>query len=134
MPLAASSMPAGHELIATLGEAITAVESLFADARRGVADRVTFHGFADEATLAALKAGNQILWQYCSATGELTEAANPNGSVLNIAGICNDRRNVAGLMPHPDRASEEILGSTDGRLIFESMIAALEKKTAAKAA
>jgi phosphoribosylformylglycinamidine synthase len=90
--------------------------------------------FADETTLAALQAGHQILWQYSSATGELTEAANPNGSVLNIAGICNAARNVAGLMPHPDRASEEILGSTDGRLIFESMIAALEKKTAAKAA
>jgi phosphoribosylformylglycinamidine synthase len=90
--------------------------------------------FADEGTLAGLRAGNQILWQYCSATGELTESANPNGSVLNIAGICNDRRNVAGLMPHPDRASEEILGSTDGRLIFESMIAALQTKTAAKAA
>jgi phosphoribosylformylglycinamidine synthase len=90
--------------------------------------------FADETTLAALKAGNQILWQYSSATGELTEAANPNGSVLNIAGICNARRNVAGLMPHPDRASEAILGSTDGRYIFESMIAALESKAAAKAA
>ena len=90
--------------------------------------------FADETTLAALKAGNQILWQYSSATGELTEAANPNGSVLNIAGICNARRNVAGLMPHPDRASEAILGSTDGRFIFESMIAALEAKAAAKAA
>jgi phosphoribosylformylglycinamidine synthase len=90
--------------------------------------------FADETTLAALKAGNQILWQYSSATGELTEAANPNGSVLNIAGICNARRNVAGLMPHPDRASEAILGSTDGRFIFESMIAALESKAAAKAA
>ena len=90
--------------------------------------------FADEATLTALQAGNQILWQYCSATGELTESANPNGSVLNIAGICNARRNVAGLMPHPDRASEAILGSTDGRYIFESMIAALEQKAAAKAA
>jgi phosphoribosylformylglycinamidine synthase len=90
--------------------------------------------FADEPTLAALQAGRQILWQYCSATGQLTEAANPNGSVLNIAGICNAARNVAGLMPHPDRASEAILGSTDGRLIFESMIAALEAKPAAKAA
>jgi phosphoribosylformylglycinamidine synthase subunit PurQ / glutaminase len=90
--------------------------------------------FADEPTLAALQAGNQILLQYCSATGELTETANPNGSVLNIAGICNARRNVAGLMPHPDRASEAILGSTDGRFIFESMIAALEQKTAAQAA
>jgi len=90
--------------------------------------------FADAPTLEHLKAGNQILWQYSSATGELTESANPNGSVLNIAGICNARRNVAGLMPHPDRASEAILGSTDGRYIFESMIAALELKAAAKAA
>jgi len=90
--------------------------------------------FADETTLAALQTGNQILWQYCSAAGELTEGANPNGSLQNIAGICNARRNVAGLMPHPDRASEEILGSTDGRLIFESMIAALQARAAAKAA
>jgi len=90
--------------------------------------------FADEPTLAALQANGQILWQYCSATGELTEAANPNGSVLNIAGICNDRRNVAGLMPHPDRASEAILGTTDGRLIFESMIAEMQSRTPAKAA
>jgi phosphoribosylformylglycinamidine synthase I len=90
--------------------------------------------FADETTLAALKTSNQILWQYCDAKGELTETANPNGSLLNIAGICNERRNVAGLMPHPDRASEAILGTTDGRFIFESMIAALQNKTAAKAA
>lgn len=61
--------------------------------------------FADEETLGRLKAGNQILWQYVSAIGELTDAANPNGSLLNIAGICNERRNVAGLMPHPERAS-----------------------------
>jgi phosphoribosylformylglycinamidine synthase len=64
----------------------------------------------------------------------LTEAANPNGSLLNIAGVCNESRNVAGLMPHPDRASEAILGSTDGRFIFESMVAALQGKLAAKAA
>jgi len=86
--------------------------------------------FADDETLAKLRANNQILWQYCNAQGELTEAANPNGSLLNIAGVCNERRNVAGLMPHPERASEEILGSTDGRLIFESMIAALENRPA----
>jgi phosphoribosylformylglycinamidine synthase I len=90
--------------------------------------------FADETTLAALKASNQILWQYCDAKGELTETSNPNGSLLNIAGICNERRNVAGLMPHPDRASEEILGSADGRLIFESVIAAQQSRTAAQAA
>jgi len=90
--------------------------------------------FADEATLAKLKANNQILWQYCDATGNLTDTANPNGSLMNIAGICNERRNVAGLMPHPDRASEEILGSADGRLIFESVIDALQSKTIKKAA
>ena len=90
--------------------------------------------FADEETLAKLKANNQILWQYCDATGNLTDTANPNGALLNIAGIRNERRNVAGLMPHPERASEEILGSTDGRLIFESMIAALQNKPVARAA
>jgi phosphoribosylformylglycinamidine synthase subunit PurQ / glutaminase len=90
--------------------------------------------FADDATLEKLKANRQILWQYCDANGNLTDAANPNGSLLNIAGICNERRNVAGLMPHPDRASESILGSSDGKWIFESVIAALEEKRAAKAA
>jgi phosphoribosylformylglycinamidine synthase subunit PurQ / glutaminase len=90
--------------------------------------------FADEETLAKLKAGNQILWQYCDAGGNLTDAANPNGSLLNIAGVCNEGRNVAGLMPHPERASEALLGSADGRLVFESMIAALQNRTTAKAA
>jgi phosphoribosylformylglycinamidine synthase I len=87
--------------------------------------------FADAATLEKLKSNNQILWQYCDAKGNLTDSANPNGSLLNIAGICNERRNVAGLMPHPDRASEEILGSADGKFIFESVIAALKNKPAA---
>ncbi|MCX6905862.1 MAG: phosphoribosylformylglycinamidine synthase subunit PurQ [Verrucomicrobia bacterium] len=86
--------------------------------------------FADEATLAKLQAKDQILWQYGTAQGEVTESASPNGSVLNIAGICNDRRNVAGLMPHPERACEAILGSTDGRLVFESMISTLQSKAA----
>jgi phosphoribosylformylglycinamidine synthase I len=90
--------------------------------------------FADDATLEKLKANRQILWQYCDAGGNITDKANPNGSVLNIAGICNERRNVGGLMPHPDRASESILGSDDGKWIFESVIAALQNKTAAKAA
>jgi phosphoribosylformylglycinamidine synthase subunit PurQ / glutaminase len=90
--------------------------------------------FADEETLAKLKANDQILWQYCDANGNLTETANPNGSLLNIAGICNERRNVAGLMPHPDRASEDILGSADGRLIFDSMIAAMPNEAALAAA
>lgn len=90
--------------------------------------------FADEPTLAKLQANHQILWQYCNPQGELTDEANPNGSVLNIAGVCNETRNVAGLMPHPERACEAILGSTDGRLIFESMVAALANRGSAKAA
>jgi phosphoribosylformylglycinamidine synthase len=90
--------------------------------------------FADEATLTTMKSGNQILWQYADAQGNLTDAVNPNGSLQNIAGICNARRNVAGLMPHPERASESLLGSADGRLIFESLIQSLESKAVAKAA
>jgi len=90
--------------------------------------------FADEEILDRLKANNQVLWQYCNAQGEVTEAANPNGSLGNIAGICNERRNVAGLMPHPERACETILGSTDGCLIFQSLIHALASRKTAKAA
>ncbi|MFO1500812.1 MAG: phosphoribosylformylglycinamidine synthase subunit PurQ [Verrucomicrobiota bacterium] len=89
--------------------------------------------FADEATLSRLQAQDQILWQYVDAGGHATEAANPNGSVWNIAGICNERRNVAGLMPHPERASEAILGSADGRQIFESMLASLQRGVATQA-
>jgi phosphoribosylformylglycinamidine synthase I len=89
--------------------------------------------FADEATLAQLKAGNQILWQYCDANGGVTDAANPNGALQNIAGICNGRRNVAGLMPHPERACEPLLGSADGNLIFECVIAALNNRMASAA-
>jgi phosphoribosylformylglycinamidine synthase subunit PurQ / glutaminase len=89
--------------------------------------------FADEATLADLNAAGQVLWRYANSQGELTEGANPNGSLQNIAGICNRQRNVAGLMPHPERASESLLGSADGRLIFESLIHWLNKP-AAKAA
>ena len=90
--------------------------------------------FADAETLGQLQANNQILWQYADATGELTDGANPNGSQLKIAGVCNARRNVAGLMPHPERASEKLLGSDDGLLIFRSMIAWFENQAKAKAA
>jgi phosphoribosylformylglycinamidine synthase len=90
--------------------------------------------FDEPDTLAQLQAGGQILWQYCAANGELTDRANPNGSLLHVAGICNQRRNIAGLMPHPERACEDILGSADGRLIFQSMIHSLESQFAAKAA
>ncbi len=83
--------------------------------------------FADDQTLARLKGNDQVLWRYVNATGEATELSNPNGSLDNIAGICNEARNVAGLMPHPERASESILGCADGRLVFESLIRALER-------
>lgn len=90
--------------------------------------------FADQETVAKLKANRQILWQYVNAQGEATTQANPNGSVCNIAGVCNATRNVAGLMPHPERASEPVLGCSDGRLILESLVAWLQNKGAAKAA
>ena len=90
--------------------------------------------FADEEALAKLKANDQVLWRYVNARGEAVEAANPNGSLDNIAGICNEARNVAGLMPHPERASEAILGCADGRLVFESLIHALERRTQPQAA
>jgi phosphoribosylformylglycinamidine synthase I len=90
--------------------------------------------FADEETLARLRTNDQVLWRYVDAQGQATEAANPNGSLDNIAGICNEGRNIAGLMPHPERASEAILGSADGRLIFESLIYALKNKSLAQAA
>ncbi|MGB0579715.1 MAG: phosphoribosylformylglycinamidine synthase subunit PurQ [Limisphaerales bacterium] len=79
--------------------------------------------FADDETLAKLKDNNQILWQYANSDGELTDDANPNGSINNIAGISNATHNVAGLMPHPERACQDLLDSADGNLIFESMIA-----------
>jgi len=81
--------------------------------------------YADPETLAALNARGQVLLRYCTAAGEILPAANPNGSVEAIAGICNERGNVMGLMPHPERAAERLLGSEDGRKIFESMIASL---------
>lgn len=90
--------------------------------------------FADPTTLAALQAKRQILWQYCDSTGAVTDASNPNGSLLNIAGIANERFNVAGLMPHPDRAAEPVLGTDDGKWIFHSMIASLEAAKVARAA
>ena len=90
--------------------------------------------FADAETISKLKANGQILWQYCDANGELTDGANPNGSVDNIAGVCNPARNVAGLMPHPERAGEALLGCEDGLLVFKSLIHYLQKQTSAKAA
>jgi phosphoribosylformylglycinamidine synthase len=78
--------------------------------------------FADDATLAALNANDQILVRYCDAAGQTTDAANPNGSRENIAGICNETRNVFGLMPHPERACDPALRSTDGLVILQSLL------------
>lgn len=78
--------------------------------------------FADDATLKSLEENDQILFKYCDETGAITAASNPNGAVNNIAGICNAGRNVFGMMPHPERASEDVLGNTDGKIIFESIL------------
>ena len=78
--------------------------------------------FADPETMKQLEANAQILVRYCDASGNVTLEANPNGSLGNIAGICSHGRNVFGLMPHPERVCDPILGGTDGRGIFQSMI------------
>jgi len=78
--------------------------------------------FANEATLQALNDGDQVLFRYCDAQGQITPESNPNGSLENIAGICNAGRNVFGLMPHPERAADPLLGATDGREILESLL------------
>ncbi|MCI0524561.1 MAG: phosphoribosylformylglycinamidine synthase subunit PurQ [Acidobacteria bacterium] len=83
--------------------------------------------FCDQATLAELESRNQVIFRYCDANGDVTGEANPNGSLNNIAGICNRERNVLGLMPHPERASESALGSKDGRAVFLSMADSLRE-------
>ncbi len=80
--------------------------------------------FAEPAVIAELERDHRVLVRYCTKDGKVTTTANPNGSVSNIAGICNAGRNVFGLMPHPERASEAVLGSEDGRPIFESILRA----------
>lgn len=75
--------------------------------------------YADDATLDILEKNNQVLFRYCDEEGNVVPGANPNGSVRNIAGICNETRNVFGMMPHPERACSSLLGNTDGRKIFE---------------
>jgi phosphoribosylformylglycinamidine synthase subunit PurQ / glutaminase len=67
-----------------------------------------------------------VVFRYTDASGEATPESNPNGSLANIAGICNEKRNVLGMMPHPDRAWDRRLGSEDGKLLFESLVANLE--------
>ncbi|MFN4144777.1 MAG: phosphoribosylformylglycinamidine synthase subunit PurQ [Runella sp.] len=79
--------------------------------------------FADADTLKSLNDNDQVLFRYCDPTGLITEAANPNGSLENIAGVTNATKNVFGMMPHPERAADEALGNTDGRLILEQICA-----------
>jgi phosphoribosylformylglycinamidine synthase len=81
-----------------------------------------------------LEASRRIVFRYCDARGEVTDAANPNGAVNNIAGICNETRNVVGLMPHPERACEASLGSADGLLLFTSVVSALAREGAVRTA
>jgi phosphoribosylformylglycinamidine synthase subunit PurQ / glutaminase len=79
--------------------------------------------YADPKTLDTLEKNNQVIYRYCDANGLITQEANPNGSTRNIAGICNESRNVFGMMPHPERASNSLLGNTDGLYILNTITA-----------
>ena len=78
--------------------------------------------FADADVIADLESSRRVIFRYCDSRGQTTDDANPNGSVNNIAGICSEGRNVVGLMPHPERACEPVLGSADGLVLFESVL------------
>ena len=81
--------------------------------------------FADESTIRELNTSNRVIFRYCAPDGDIIQEANPNGSLGNIAGITNAGGNVLGMMPHPERCSEELIGGTDGRTIFKSVINAV---------
>ncbi|MBK6340680.1 MAG: phosphoribosylformylglycinamidine synthase subunit PurQ [Bacteroidetes bacterium] len=78
--------------------------------------------YADEKTLLEMEMNDQIIFRYCDKEGNVNDQTNPNGAINGIAGICNKQRNVFGMMPHPERASEAVLGNTDGRILFESIL------------
>ncbi|NLZ38358.1 MAG: phosphoribosylformylglycinamidine synthase subunit PurQ [Firmicutes bacterium] len=78
--------------------------------------------YVDNETLRQLESNGQIIFRYATEQGEVSDTANPNGSVYNIAGVCNANKNVLGMMPHPERAGEAILGSEDGLMIFDSIL------------
>ncbi len=80
--------------------------------------------YADEQTLAQLEANGQVIFRYCDENGKETPESNPNGAINNIAGICNEARNVFGMMPHPERACSQALGNTDGRQIIKDLLMA----------
>ncbi|MGD0058504.1 MAG: phosphoribosylformylglycinamidine synthase subunit PurQ [Verrucomicrobiia bacterium] len=107
---------------------VETVDSPFTNAgKKGQVLRIPIaHGegsyFAESQVIEQLQREDRILVRYCDKEGKVTDAANPNGSLDNIAGICNETRNVFGLMPHPERASEKLLGSDDGRVVFESIL------------
>jgi len=82
--------------------------------------------FAPPDVLARLEANRQVIFRYVTPAGDVTDAANPNGSLAGIAGLCNDARNVVGLMPHPERACESALGSADGLVILESAVQSIK--------
>ncbi len=84
--------------------------------------------YAESDTLSRMKKNKQILFRYCDAAGAVIPEANPNGALENIAGICNETRNVFGMMPHPERAADPDLGNTDGRILFESLLSAEKAK------
>ncbi|HYY28602.1 MAG TPA: phosphoribosylformylglycinamidine synthase subunit PurQ [Chthoniobacterales bacterium] len=89
--------------------------------------------FADERTLEELDAKSQVVFRYTDDSGKVTPESNPNGSLRNIAGICNETRNVLGMMPHPDRAWDRRLGSEDGKLVFGSFVEALAEEPSGSA-
>jgi phosphoribosylformylglycinamidine synthase len=82
--------------------------------------------YVDAETLERMKQNHQIVFRYCQSDGTVDEKSNPNGSVENVAGICNEQGNVLGMMPHPERASELVLGSQDGRGVFASLFSFME--------
>ena len=83
--------------------------------------------YADDATLDDLERNRQVIFRYCDSEGRITSDANPNGSARNIAGVCNRARNVLGLMPHPERCAEALLGNADGLGVFKSIAASLAR-------
>ncbi len=86
--------------------------------------------FCEETVYREMEKNNQIIFRYCDETGNVTEASNPNGSLFSVAGICNKKGNVLGMMPHPERCSEKLLGNSDGKMVFESVINWLQKNSA----
>jgi len=102
-------------------------KNVFIKSKDGVPLKVPIaHGegrfYANDNTLDQLEQNGQVIYRYCDETGELTDAANPNGSIRNIAGISNAEGNVFGMMPHPERATSEILGNKDGMAVFNRLL------------